>query len=132
MTFPAKQISVSINRPVSDVYQFAANPENLPKWAAGLAQSSLRRFGDSWIAESPMGQVTIKFAPENQLGVMDHEVMLPSGEVNHNPFRVVRNGNGSEVIFTLYHLPRLSEANFKKDAEMVEKDLRKLKLLLEQ
>jgi uncharacterized membrane protein len=37
MTFMAKHISVSINRPAGQVYEFASNPENLPKWAAGLS-----------------------------------------------------------------------------------------------
>ena len=39
MTFMAKHISVSINRSAAQVYEFASNPENLPKWAAGLSGS---------------------------------------------------------------------------------------------
>jgi len=39
MTFKAKHISVSINRSADHVYEFASNPENLPKWAAGLSGS---------------------------------------------------------------------------------------------
>jgi hypothetical protein len=39
MTFTAKLISISINRPAARVYEFASNPENLPKWAAGLSGS---------------------------------------------------------------------------------------------
>jgi uncharacterized membrane protein len=31
MTFMAKHISVSINRPAAQVYEFASNPENMPK-----------------------------------------------------------------------------------------------------
>lgn len=37
MTFLAKHISVSINRPAKEVYYYASNPENLPEWAAGLS-----------------------------------------------------------------------------------------------
>lgn len=36
MTLKSLHISVSINCPVDKVYEFASNPENLPKWAAGL------------------------------------------------------------------------------------------------
>jgi uncharacterized membrane protein len=39
MTFMAKHISVSINRSAAQVYEFASNPENLPKWAGGLSGS---------------------------------------------------------------------------------------------
>lgn len=63
---------------------------------------------------------------------MDHDVTLPWGEVNHNPFRVMRNADGSEVVFTLFRLPRMSDADFDKDARLIETDLLTLKTLLEQ
>ncbi|WP_413578761.1 SRPBCC family protein [Bdellovibrio sp. HCB290] len=131
VTYPSKQISVSINRTVSDVYEFAANPENMNLWAQGLSRAKLVKSGDSWEAESPMGNVKIRFAPRNNFGVLDHDVTLPSGAVNHNPLRVVRNGEGSEVVFTLYRLPKVSEADFEKDQSAVLKDLKALKSILE-
>jgi uncharacterized protein YndB with AHSA1/START domain len=42
MTFIAKHISVSIERSAAEVYEFASNPENLPKWAGGLSGSIKR------------------------------------------------------------------------------------------
>lgn len=131
MTYPVKNISVTINQPAQKVYEFTSNPENLSLWAAGLSSSTLKKSGGSWIAESPMGTVRINFSPRNSFGVMDHDVTLPSGEINHNPFRVISNGNGSEVIFTLFHLPRMSDEEFKDDSKMVFKDLKKLKQILE-
>ena len=137
MALPARHISITINRPPEDVYAFAANPENLPEWAAGLVESTLSPCNDNscdgewWVTSSPMGEVKVKFTARNAFGVMDHDVMLPSGEINHNPFRVARNGEGSEVIFTLYRLPRMSDDDFLRDTGMVENDLQKLKLLLE-
>ena len=78
MTFTAKHISVSINRSAAQVYEFASNPENLPKWAAGLS-GSIKKVNEDWIAESPMGRVKVKFAEKNKFGVLDHDVTLPSG-----------------------------------------------------
>src|SRR5690606_25510406 len=129
--YPAQIISLSINRPVLEVYEYASNPENLPKWAAGLSDASIVRSGDHWIANSPMGKVKVRFVEKNTYGVMDHEVTLPSGEVNYNPFRVVKNAQGSEVMFTLFHLPGVSSADFERDAQMIEKHLKTLKSLLE-
>ena len=129
--YPARQISVSIDRPADAVYRFAANPENLPQWAAGLSRASLVRDGDEWIAQSPMGTVKIRFAEDNAFGVIDHDVTLPSGEINHNPLRVVKNGTGSEIIFTLFRLPRMTDEDFEKDAAMVKQDLSRLKAILE-
>src|SRR5690606_17240521 len=101
------------------------------KWASGLSQSTLEREGEYWITDSPMGKVKVKFCEKNKLGVLDHDVILPSGEINHNPLRVVANGDGSEVIFTLYRLPRMSDEDFLRDLNFVQDDLKKLKSIIE-
>lgn len=95
MSFPVKHITITIKRSPNDVYAFASNPANLPQWAAGLSGASIIQSGSHWISESPMGQVKIKFAERNKFGVLDHDVTLPSGEVNHNPFRVIPNSDFS-------------------------------------
>lgn len=125
----AKHISISIPCSPEKIYDFASNGENLPLWAAGLSGAKIEKSGDFWVAESPMGKVKVKFAPKNNLGVMDHDVYLPSGDINTNPFRVVKNAEGSEVTFTLFKLPGVSEADFNKDAALIESDLKKLKSL---
>ena len=130
MTFTAKHISVSINRSAAQVYEFASNPENLPKWATGLS-SSIKKVNEDWIAGAPMGRVKVKFAATNQFGVLDHEVTLPSGVKFTNPMRVFSNNDGSELVFTLYRRPEVSDQEFEEDAQVVEKDLAKLKTLLE-
>ncbi len=130
MTFFAKHISVSINRPVTEVYEFVSTPENLPKWAAGLS-GSIRKAGEDWISESPLGTVKVKFADRNKFGILDHDVTLPSGVTVYNPMRVFPNNDGSELVFTLYRRPGMSEQMFVEDAEAVIKDLQSLKTLLE-
>jgi len=130
MTFPAKHISASINRPAAQVYEFASKPENLPKWAAGLS-GSIKKVDEDWIAASPMGKVKVKFAEKNQFGVLDHDVTLLSGVKFYNPMRVFPNNDGSELVFTLYRRPDVADQEFAEDAKAVEKDLAKLKTLLE-
>ena len=130
MTFPARHISVSINRSPAHVYDFVFNPENLPLWAAGLS-GSIQKEGDDWIADSPMGRVKVKFAEKNTFGILDHVVTLPSGTDVFNPTRVFPNNDGSEVIFTLYRQGDLSDQQFADDAESVRRDLNKLKSLIE-
>jgi hypothetical protein len=130
MTFKSQHISASIDRMANEVYVFASNPENLPKWAAGLSGSIENVKGD-WIADSPMGRVKVKFADKNTFGILDHDVTLPSGEKVHNPMRVVPNNDGSEVIFTLYQRPGMSDRMFDEDAKAVTRDLEKLKTLLD-
>jgi uncharacterized protein YndB with AHSA1/START domain len=124
-------ISVSIARPPAEVYEFASDPRNLPRWAAGLARSEVRRDGDEWIADAPFGTVRVRFVPRNSLGVMDHDVTPESGVTVHNPMRVVPHGEGSEFVFTLIRQPGVSDAQLAKDKAAVEHDLKTLKDLLE-
>jgi hypothetical protein len=130
MTFSSRHMSVSIDRPAAEVYAFAASPEHLPQWAAGLSGSIQQVDGD-WIAESPMGRVKVQLAPENPFGVLDHEVTLPSGERVLNPMRVVPNAAGSEVIFTVFQRAGMTDDMFEADTQAVARDLATLKSLLE-
>lgn len=130
MTFDSRHVSVSINRPADRVYEFASDPENLPTWAAGLS-GSIAFVDGEWIAESPMGRIKVKIADRNAFGVLDHDVTLPSGETNYNPMRVVPNDDGSEVIFTVYRRPDVTDQMFSDDVNAVTRDLRQLKRLLE-
>jgi hypothetical protein len=125
-----KHLSIAIARSPADVYAFAVEPSHLPRWASGLA-GGIRHEAGAWIADSPMGQVRVAFAPRNSLGVLDHDVTLPTGAVVHNPLRVVPNAHGAEVIFTLFQLPGMTDAQFDADARLVAHDLETLKQVLE-
>ena len=125
-----RHIGVSINRPANEVYEFASNPENLSQWATGLG-GSIKRVNGEWTADTPMGKAKIRFAEKNQFGILDHDIILESGVTFHNPMRVVPNGRSSEVTFTLFRQPGVSDEKFSEDAKWVEKDLRILKDLLE-
>jgi Polyketide cyclase / dehydrase and lipid transport len=126
-----QHISVYIARPPADVYEFASDPRNLPRWAAGLARSEVRPDGDAWIADAPFGRVRVRFAPPNSFGVLDHDVTLESGVTVHNPMRVVPHGHGSEFVFTLIRRPKMTDEQFARDKDAVENDLKSLKDLLE-
>lgn len=125
-----RHISVSINRPANEVYEFASNPENLQHWAPGLG-GSMTKVKGAWTADTPMGKAKIRFVEKNQFGILDHDVILESGVTFHNPMRVIPNNQSSEVIFTLFRQPSVSHEKFSEDAKWVEKDLTILRNLLE-
>lgn len=128
---PARIIHVSIDRNWRDVYAFAHKPENMPRWAAGLA-SGFSRDGEDWIADGGLvGKVRVQFAPPNDFGVIDHRVTLDSGAHVENALRVVPNGDGAEVMFTLLRLPDMDDEMFERDAATIGADLETLKGLLE-
>jgi hypothetical protein len=126
----ATTVSVSIERPCREVYDFVAHPPNLPRWATGLARA-VRRNAEGWIGETAQGTVRLRFAPPNDHGVADHYVSPPSGGEVYVPVRVVANGAGSEVLITVFRLPDLTDAQYRKDLRLVRRDLEGLKRLLE-
>src|SRR5690606_30844699 len=123
-------VHIGIDRPWAEVYEVAARPETMPRWASGLA-AGLTRDGEDWIGDGgPIGTVRIRFAPPNLFGVLDHTVTMEDGLVVENALRVVPNGEGAEVMFTLLQRPGLDAAAFEADAAHVLKDLQALKRLL--
>lgn len=126
----SRTISVSINRNWNEVYETIWRPEDFPKWASGLSKSSLAKDGDAWIAEGPEGPIRISFTDRNAFGVMDHYVTLDNGTEIYVPLRVIRNGDGAEVLLTLFRQPGMTDAQFSADAEWVARDLLALKALV--
>ncbi|MFM0156374.1 SRPBCC family protein [Paraburkholderia sediminicola] len=133
MTLPsqAQIISAHIARDWRDVYAFTSPPEAFPIWASGLGKP-LSHEGTKWIFEGSEGPVTVRFSAINDYGVLDHYVLLPDGNEIYIPLRVIANGSGSDVQFTLFRVPGMTDEKFAADAQWVERDLAKLKALLEE
>jgi len=128
--FESRTITVRIARPQHEVHDFASVPENFPRWASGLARS-LKKVNGEWIADTPEGRVKVRFTEPNDFGILDHHIALRPGVEIYIPMRVIADGAGSEVLFTLFRLPDTTDETFARDAEWVERDLRALKALLE-
>ena len=131
MVHESVHASTTIDRPARDVYDFASNPVNLSSWAAGLADGDVQLIDAQWVVKSPLGRVVVAFAPPNEFGVLDHDVALPAGDTVRNPMRVVPNGDGCDVVFTVRRRPGMSEADFAVDVDAVTADLARLRALLE-
>jgi len=129
-TYQAKTLTISINRPVAEVYAFAANVENLPRWATSFVRS-VRKTREGWIADTTEGAMGFEFAAKNALGVLDQIVRPAPGIEVHVPIRVVPNGDGAEVLFTLIQFPGMPDEKFSRDMGMIERDLKTLKTVLE-
>lgn len=113
-TYPCHNLSVSIERGPEEVYEYVHDSRNLPKWAAGIKPD-----------------IKVMMTEKNRYGVLDHTVILADGAKVFVPMKVCPNNEGSEIIFTLYQLPGMSEEQFRQDMELVRRDLQKLKEILE-
>lgn len=134
----SRHVSTQIAAPPQAVYEFAADPQTWPRWAAGLAEGGLRQTTSGWVADSPMGEVTVEFSPRNDFGVLDHVVRLPTGESVYNPMRVQpwsvpTDGDAPrcEVVFSVRRREGMTDEEFEADTEAVAADLATLKRLIE-
>ncbi|GCB04807.1 SRPBCC family protein [Ralstonia sp. SET104] len=143
MLHNVRTLSINVDRHFDDVATFLAEPLNFPIWATGLSEGlapGTQGSGaapDEWIAkaapnpDSSDGVVFIRFSPPNTFGIADHWVRLPDGAVIYVPLRVVRNGAGTTVSLTLFQQPNMDDAQFDADADWVQRDLARLKIVLE-
>jgi hypothetical protein len=129
-TLRARTLSVTISRPMTEVYAYTADPRNMHHWAAGLG-TDFAPDGDGWAFHDPGGnRIRLTFTPSNIYGVLDHDVFTPAGVV-HSAMRVLPNGDGAEVTFLLLQLPGMTDSEFARDAATVQQDLETLRGILE-
>jgi len=129
VTWPALHVSRPVDADVASVVAVAGDPARLPEWAAGVS-SGIRLDGGRWLSDSPMGAIEIAFTGPRELGILDHDVTLPDGTVVRNPLRVLPNADGSEVVFTLFQRPGVSDEALAADAALVAADLDRLAALV--
>lgn len=130
-SFTGMHLSTHIDRPAGDVYEYVADPSHLPAWAPGLG-STIENTGGRWLMDSTLGRIEVVFAPRNDFGVLDHHVtILASGETFYNPVRVIADGHGSEIIFTVRRPDGATDEDFERDLNAVQADLDGLKRILE-
>lgn len=127
-----RTVSVEIAVPTETVYRCVRDPEQLPLWAAGICKSVTVKDG-VWHVDTgtELGTVLLEFCTDNSFGVLDHAVTLPDGVSVLNPMRVLVNGEGSELLFTVFQTAGMSDETFVRDVQAVTRDLKTIKTLLE-
>ena len=125
----SQTVSITIARPLEEVYEFLSIPANFKKWAAGLGE--LDEHDGEWFVQTPDGRLKVRFTASNSFGVLDHFVKPENAEEIYVPMRVVANGAASEVVFTLFQQPSMPDAEFARDLKLVRTDLSSLKDILE-
>jgi hypothetical protein len=129
-TVESRTITVRIDRPFDQVYGFLVDPANWNQWAFGLGKN-LRQSSSGWVADSGGGTANVMFTPRNSFGVIDHTVTRPNGDRVYVPMRLIVNGAGCELLFTLFRERNMSDTQFASDADFVQRDLDGLKGLME-
>jgi hypothetical protein len=90
-------ISERIDRPAADVYDYAADPANLPEWAPGLGDG-VENVDGRWFVHTPVGRV------------------------GSNRMRVVAHGDGAEMDAGFDHDAALGQADLTRLKQVLEAD----------
>jgi hypothetical protein len=130
VTVESRTITVRIDRPFDNVYEFLVDPANWNQWAFGLGKN-IRRSADGWIADSDGGVAKVQLTPRNSFGAVEHTVIRRSGQRVYVPMRLIANSSGCELLFTLFREPKISDVQFASDAGFVQRDLNGLKTVVE-
>jgi hypothetical protein len=123
--------TITIERDEQTVYEFVANPENLPIWAKGFARN-IRPAGQAWIIETPHGEdLNVRYVTDAGFRIVDFHISPAPGVEFVVPSRVVPNGTGAEYIFTQFQLANMPDAVFEGQVRTLTQELAILKNTLE-
>jgi len=124
-------ISLAINRPFYDVYDYLVRPRNYQNWAAIEPGTFKPLLDGDWEGLTAHGLRHFRFTPPNNFGVLDHAMFVPGQEVIYMPTRVTPNEAGTELTFTFFGRDGLDDSQFDSLVEWIRVDLLALKSLLE-
>lgn len=122
--------TISIDAGPEEVFQFVADPAQLPKWAVGFAKA-VRRDGERWFVTTGEGQVAVRVRADPASGVVDFVVSPAPGVEVMASSRVLARGSGAEYVFTQVQPPGMPDEVFARSAAAVAHELTVLKALLE-
>lgn len=125
---PCATRSISINTAPQVVFDLVSDPLRLPDWAPRFA-SSVEPAGQDWTVESGESKFRIRVLVCPEHGVVD---LVRPGDTNRGAFmRVLRNGDGSEFVFTLIFPGGAPDEVIDQQMRTVETELRTVRDLCE-
>lgn len=94
------------------VFDFVSNIENLPKWATAYAKS-IRRDGDDYIVDTPMGDLFQVFDVNKDAGLIDMRSGPAKDQLWTFYIRIFSDNMGGSVLnFTSLQMPGQSDEEF--------------------
>jgi cold-inducible RNA-binding protein len=99
-THVAKTLTASLPGNPQTIFAFIADSENLSSWFSSFCRS-LRRENGSLLVESPRGAVPVRFVRNDHSLVLDIVVQPAEGIELTHAIRLLSNGEGAEMVWTL-------------------------------
>src|SRR5262245_61195873 len=104
-----KTLTASLPASADSTYKHISDPDNLPYWHSSFCKA-LKRDSGSLFVESPRGNVLVHFIRGDHSLVLDIVVLMAEGVRLTHAIRLLPNGDGSEIVWTLIKPDGLSES----------------------
>jgi hypothetical protein len=125
--------TVTIEAAAEHVFDFVADPENLPKWAVGFCRAIRRDEGataDRWIVTTSQGDVPIRLVTDREFGIVDFYFTLAPGIESAAFSRILGNGEGVQYVFTQFQAPGMPDEVFEGQVRAVVDELQVLRSVI--
>jgi hypothetical protein len=129
---PSDTRSVAIEASRETVFAFVADPRNLPRWAVGFCKAIRQDVGggERWIATTASGDISIRYATNVELGVVDF-YFSPAPGIEVAAFsRVLPNAAGAEYVFTQFQVEGMPAEVFDAQVRALTEELQVLRALI--
>jgi hypothetical protein len=113
----AETRSVSIATTPAAVHGYLADARNLPEWAPSFA-AAVRPCGGDWVVTQGDAEIDVTILADRDRGTVD--IVAAADHARGVFLRVLPNGQGSELLFTLLLAPDTPEHQI--DAQMATVD----------
>jgi hypothetical protein len=121
---------VTIEAAPRSVFEFIANPQNLPAWAVGFCRSIRHEAGERWVVTTATGEVPIRYEINDVAGTVDFRFSPVSGIEATAYSRVIPNGAGAEYTFTQFQFDGMPNEAFDAQVRALANELQVLRGLL--
>ena len=134
-TLQSEVVKVTIDKPFEEVTRYVSDPSSAHEWATEFFGGPLRAVeGEEYIATVPMmgGEVRYRQDVDAKRGVVDVYIAPKGADFGPPlPVRVVPNGDGADVLWTLARFPGTPDEAWQAGLGSMERELYNLKRLLE-
>ncbi len=122
---------VSINAKPEKVWESVTDVNNWPQ-SSDFASNIEKVKDGEWIFHTSQGDVRVfeKFDRDHLL--LDHICIVPSGCEQFIPYRVVLNGEGSELVMMNQQTPGVSDKDYAEQLKWMREELENIKKILEE
>lgn len=129
--FKFDTVSVSVAAKPEKVWSFVADLNNW-KLFSDFAKNIEQISDKEWVTHTSQGDVKIYPKFDKKRLLLDHKVVIASGEEQFIPYRVVPNGDGSELMMTNQQTATVSDKDYQQQLRWMKEELQTIKTTLEQ